>query len=155
MLFRSDNAERLARIADSLVVADTATVGLVSAIAVAACDRRDGAGQISTQIRKLTEAGAWTDASLALIANKLPRWKLRHLAYDEGEWHCTLSPQRDLPDWLDEPVETTHSNLPLALLKAFVEVKRRDGETAEDTRSPTAPRIRPEYRDLLCCDNFA
>lgn len=156
MLFHSEVAERLARIADRLAAADTVTTGLISTIAIAACDRRaDGAGPLSAQICKLTEAGAWTDAALALIANELPRWKLRRLAYDEGEWHCTLSLQRDLPEWLDQAVETTHPDLSLALLKAFVEAKRRDGEAPEETGSPIVPRIRPEYRDLICCDNFA
>jgi len=155
MLFHSESAERLARIADRLVAADTATAGLISAIVTAVCDRAEGAGQVSVRIRKLTEAGAWTDAALALISSELPRWKLRRFAYDEGEWHCTLSPQRDLPDWLDEAVETAHPDLSLALLKAFVETKRRNSDAPEETRSPTVPRIRPECRDLICCDNFA
>ncbi|MES2603237.1 MAG: hypothetical protein V4602_20755 [Pseudomonadota bacterium] len=154
-MFHSEDAGRLARITDRLIATDTATAGLISAIAIAACDRADGAGQVSVRIRKLTEAGAWTDAALALISSELPRWKLRRLAYDEGEWHCTLSPQRDLPDWLDEAVETAHPDLPLALLKAFVEAKRRNSDAPEETRSPTVPRIRRDYPDLICCDNFA
>ena len=155
MLFHSEGAERLARIADRLAAGDTATAGLISTIAIAACDRTDGAGHLSAQICKLTEAGAWTDAALALIVNELPRWKLRRLAYDEGEWHCTLSLQRDLPEWLDQPVETTHPDLSLALLKAFVEAKRRNSDAPEETRLPTVPRIRRDYRGLICCDNFA
>lgn len=155
MLCHSERAARLARIADRLIVADTATTGLISAITAAVCNRTNGAGQITARIHKLTEAGAWTDAALALIANKLPRWKLRRLAYDEGEWHCALSRQRDLPDWLDEPIEVAHPDLSLALLKAFVEAERRDDVAPEETQSPTVPRIRRDYRDLNCCDNFA
>lgn len=155
MLFHSASPERLARIADRLIAADTATADLISAIATEVCDGADSAGEIFARIRKLTDAGAWTDAALALISNELPRWKLRRLAYDEGEWHCTLSLQRDLPDWLDEPVETVHPDLSMALLKAFIEAERRDGVTLEEPRSPTGPRIRQDYRDLICCDNFA
>lgn len=155
MLLHSEAAERLARIEDRLVAADAPTVSLISAIALEACDRRvENAGHISAQIGKLTDAHAWTDAALALIVNESPRWKLRRLAYDEGEWHCALCLQPDLPEWLDQSIETSHANLPLALLEAFVEAKRRDSETADESGSPTVPRIQAETRDLICCDNF-
>jgi hypothetical protein len=155
MLAHSEGAERLTRIADRLVAANTTTADLISAIAVAACDHCADVRQLSAHIRRLTEAGAWTDAALALIANELPRWKLRRLGYDDGEWHCILSLQRDLPDWLDELVEAIHPDLPLALLMAFVEAKRRDGNAPEEIRPPTAPHIRPGCGGLICCDNFA
>jgi hypothetical protein len=156
MVFHAESAERLARLADQVIASNVASAGLISAIAAESSDRCiDDTDSFSAQIDKLTKAGAWTDAALALIATELSRWKLRRLAYDEGEWHCALSRQRDLPEWLDEAIETSHHDLPLALLKAFVEAKRCDSEISEQTRSASVPRIRPEYRDLLCCDNFS
>ena len=65
--------------------------------------------------------GAWTDAALALIELELPQWRVRRLAYDDGEWYCSLSRGRELPDWLDQPVEGRHADLALAILSAFVE----------------------------------
>lgn len=150
MVSHPESAERLARLTDQLIAANVATGSLISAILA---ETSDG-GARDSQFSKLTDAGAWTDAALALIAKELPRWKLRRLTYDEGEWHCALSRQRDLPEWLDEAIETSHRDLSLALLKAFVEAKRCDSEIPEETRSPSVPRIRPEYRDLICCDNF-
>jgi len=41
---------------------------------------------------------------LALIDLELPPWQVRRIAYDEGEWHCALSRQRELPDWLDQSI---------------------------------------------------
>ena len=39
--------------------------------------------------------GAWTDAALALIDLELPQWQFRRIAYDEGEWSCALSRERE------------------------------------------------------------
>jgi hypothetical protein len=76
------------------------------------------------QIDKLVQASAWTDAALALIDLELPQWQLRRLIYDGGEWHCALSRQRELPDWLDGSIESKHMDLALAILSALVEVRR-------------------------------
>src|SRR5437868_6675520 len=86
----------------------------------------------TARIERLIESGAWTDAALALIDLELPLWQLRRIAYDEGEWHCALSRQRELPDWLDQSAEARHEDLALAILSAFVEAQRL-----------TAPAIRP------------
>ncbi len=41
---------------------------------------------------------------------ELPLWQVRRIAYDEGEWHCALSRERELPDWLDAAVEARYSS---------------------------------------------
>src|SRR5689334_22841665 len=78
----------------------------------------------TARIERLIQSGAWTDAALALIDLELPQWQLRRIAYDEGEWHCALSRERELPDWLDQSAEGRHADLPLAILSAFVEAQR-------------------------------
>jgi len=153
VLFRPDRQERLAWIADQMRSTDHASTDLVSAIISEIFhDGANGTRQASLHIQKLIGAGAWTDAALALIASELPQWKLRRLAYDDGEWHCVLSPQRELPEWLDDSIEAHHENLSLALFKALVEAARQQ---PVETPTPTVPRIRIKQLDPICCDNFA
>jgi len=151
MLFRPDRPERLAWIADQVRSANYASTDLVSAVA-SEISHNGGSAQVSLQIRNLIAAGAWTDAALTLIASELPQWKLRRLAYDDGEWHCVLSPQRELPEWLDDSIEAHHENLSLALFKALVEAARQQ---PVETSKPTVPRVRIKQLDPICCDNFA
>lgn len=153
MLFRPDRSERLAKIADQVRSADHASVDLVSMIA-AEVPRHvaNGSMPLSAHLQELIAAGAWTEVALALITSELPQWKLRRLAYDEGEWHCTLSPQREFPEWLDDGIETRHENLSLALFKGLVEAARQQ---PVETSAPTVPRIRIKQQDAICCDNFA
>jgi hypothetical protein len=120
-----------------------------------ACPRVRSLGQSerTTRLIRLIDAGAWTDAALALLELELPLWQVRRVAYDEGEWHCALSRERELPDWLDAAVEARHSDLPLALLSALVEVRAL---AAEVTR-PSVPSVRPlrdRLYEPLACDNF-
>ena len=72
-----------------------------------ACRRFPSAGQTekTARIERLIRSGAWTDAALALLDLELPQWQLRRIAYDQGEWYCALSRQRELPDWLDQSIE--------------------------------------------------
>lgn len=153
MLFHPDRPERLAWIADQVSSADHASANLVSAIASEISHRAvNASAPISSHIRKLIVAGAWTDAALALVASELPEWKLRRLAYDDGEWHCTLSPQREFPEWLDDGIEAHHENLSLALFKGLIEAARQQ---PVETPAPTVPRIWFKQHDAICCDNFA
>src|SRR4051812_43002255 len=101
MLYHPNRTKRLTALADRLCEASGNTIDLVTAVATEAY-RNEHQGQIPAQLKALMSAGAWTDAGLALIADKLPNWKLRRLAYDEGQWHCALSLQPDLPEWLDQ-----------------------------------------------------
>jgi hypothetical protein len=108
----------------------------------------------SARIERLIESEAWLDAALALIDLELPQWQLRRIAYDEGEWHCALSRQRELPDWLDQSIEAHHEDLPLAILSAFVE-GRCIGTVASRPSVPTVPRGTDRICVPVCCDNFA
>lgn len=162
MLFHPDRAERLAGLADRLRTADDVTTDLISAIFYEASDSTAAATQKLKiiQLSKLIDAGAWTDAALALLEMELPHWKLRRLAYDDGEWHCALSLSREIPDWLDDAIETSHTNLSLTILQGMVEAMRRDVATSEEPRAPITPHMRPKQPDaanlnFICCDNFA
>ncbi|MBB4395290.1 hypothetical protein [Bradyrhizobium sp. ERR14] len=121
-----------------------------------ACRRVPSLGQDerAARIMRLIDVEAWADVALALIELELPMWQVRRIAYDEGEWHCALSRERELPDWLDAAVEARHSDLALALLSAFIEVRA----LAADVPRPSVPSVRP-LLDPLCepavCDNFS
>jgi hypothetical protein len=106
--------------------APAATAGLFSEVIGKTCRSFASVGEIgkTAKIERLVQSEAWTDAVLALIDLELPQWQLRRLAYDEGEWHCALSCQRELPEWLDQSIEAHHADLSLAILSAFVNVQR-------------------------------
>ncbi|MGH6714233.1 MAG: hypothetical protein ACREEK_35415 [Bradyrhizobium sp.] len=108
----------------------------------------------TARIERLIESGAWTDAALALIDLELPQWQLRRIAYDEGEWHCALSRERELPDWLDQSAEGRHADLALAILSAFVEALH----VSKPLGRPSVPAVRldlnPLYEPILS-DNFS
>jgi hypothetical protein len=108
----------------------------------------------TAHVEQLIQSGAWTDAALALIDLELPQWQVRRLAYDEGEWHCALSRQRELPDWLDEPIETHHTDLALAILSAFVEAQRISAPSIRSSL-PSVPRDANRSYQAMLTDNFA
>jgi hypothetical protein len=113
-----------------------------------------GRGGKTARVERLIQSGAWTDAALALIELELPLWQVRRIAYDEGEWHCALSRDRELPDWLDQSIETHHADLPLAILSAFVNA-RLAATPADRSSVPFVPRgANPLYEPVLT-DNFA
>jgi hypothetical protein len=107
----------------------------------------------STRIERLIGSGAWTDAALALIDLELPQWQVRRIAYDDGEWYCALSHQRELPEWLDQSIEAHHADLPLAILGAFVEALRLTTPRRR-TSVPAVPRDANPLYVPVCCDNF-
>jgi len=108
----------------------------------------------AARVERLILAQAWTDAALALIELELPQWQIRRLAYDEGEWYCALSRQRELPDWLDQSIETHHADLALAILSAFVEARSVSAPSSR-TSVPSAPRRTDTLYEPICADNFA
>jgi hypothetical protein len=108
----------------------------------------------AARVERLIQSQAWTDAALALIDLELPQWQVRRLAYDEGEWYCALSRQREIPDWLDESIETRHADMALAILSAFVEA-RRVSAPSHRTSVPGAPRRVDDLYEPICSDNFA
>jgi len=112
-----------------------------------------GRSDRTARIERLIGLEAWTDAALALLDLELPQWQVRRIAYDEGEWHCALSQQRELPDWLDQTIEARHADLPLAILSAFVEA-RLIPAASNRTSVPLVPReAYPLYEPVLT-DNF-
>ncbi|MBW7972067.1 hypothetical protein [Bradyrhizobium sp. BR 10289] len=113
-----------------------------------------GQSERAARLSHLIDAEAWTDAALTLMELELPRWRVRRIAYDEGEWHCALSRERELPDWLDAAVEGCHGDLALALLSAFVEVQA----LAVEASRPSVPTVRPALDPLYqpaACENFS
>lgn len=103
-------------------------------------------------IDQLMKATAWNEMVLFLIEIEIPRWKLRRILYEDGEWHYSLSTQRELPDWLDEAVDANHRVLALALTRGFVEALRHDRLRHEQRSS--VPLVRDGPIGLVNCDNF-
>jgi hypothetical protein len=131
------------------------TAELMSDIVGATCRRFPSMGQAgkTARIGRLIASEAWTDAALALIDLELPLWQVRRIAYDEGEWYCALSRERELPDWLDRSIEARHADLALAILSAFVEA----GRIAAPSSRPSVPAVSRNASPLcepVCCDNF-
>jgi len=112
-----------------------------------------GDSERTTRIMRLIDVEAWADAALALIELELPLWQVRRIAYDEGEWYCALSRERELPDWLDRSVEAHHADLALAMLSAFVDAQRI-ASPASITSVPAVQRDANPLYEPVCCDNF-
>ena len=141
---------------DRLCNAGYVTSEFLSDIVHATCRRLPSANQNAkaARVEHLIQSQAWTDAALALIDLELPQWQVRRLAYDEGEWYCALSRQRELPDWLDQSIETRHADLALAILSAFVEAQRVSA-TSSRTSVPAVPQHANLSYEPVCSDNFA
>jgi hypothetical protein len=142
-------------LSDRLRDAHSVTAELISEVIGESCRRFPSVGQTekTARIERLIESGAWTDAALALIDLELPQWQVRRITYDEGEWYCALSRQRELPDWLDQSIETHHPDLPLAVLSAFVEAQRIAAPRSRPS-VPIVPRDANPLYEPVCCDNF-
>jgi hypothetical protein len=136
--------------------ADTVTAKLMSELVAATCRRYPSVGRTAktARIERLIGSQAWTDATLALIDLELPQWQVRRIAYDEGEWHCALSRAREIPEWLDQSIETRHANLPLAVLSAYLDA-RYVSAPSQRTSVPIVPRDANAFYTPFCCDNFA
>ena len=144
-----------AALGDRLRDAYAVTAEFMADIVRQSCRRFPSAGQgtKSSRVERLIQSGAWTDAALALLDLELPQWQLRRLVYDEGEWHCALSCQRELPDWLDQSIETHHTDLALAILAAFVEAQRISAPESRPS-VPTVRRDRDVFYEPQLVDNF-
>jgi len=121
-----------------------------------ACRRFPSAGQTekTERIERLIQTGAWTDTALALIELELPLWQVRRIAYDDGEWYCALSRERELPDWLDRSIEAHHADLALAILSAFVDAQRISAPQSRPSVPVVSRDVNPLY-EPVCPDNFA
>lgn len=143
-------------LSDRLHNAHAMTRPLMLEIIDTACRRFPslGQGERTARVMRLVDVEAWADAALTLMELELPLWQVRRIAYDEGEWHCALSRERELPDWLDSAVEARHADLALALLSAFLEVQALAAETSR----PSVPTVRPApdpFYEPLGCENFS
>ena len=152
MLFDPKYEEHIDALEVQLRRAPALTPDLISHVIVDACTRLPAAK--ATRIDQLIEAGAWDDAALALIELELPAWKLRRLVYEDGEWLCSLSTQPNLPAALDDTADASHEVLPLAILSAFVEARRRISAMCE-TSLQTVPLVWRTPGYAICCDNFS
>jgi hypothetical protein len=153
MLFDLKTEDHFDRLNDQLRLAPALSPDhLFSNVIVHACTHLRA--EKANRIYQLIEAGAWTDAALALIELELPAWKLRRLVYEDGEWLCSLSRQPNLPVALDDTADASHEVLPLAILSAFVEARRRTGAMRE-TSLQIVPQVRRSAGYAICCDNFS
>jgi hypothetical protein len=153
MFPHSIRSEQLATLAGRVSAADEATPELLSGIVAETARRLSVPGE-AAQLHQLIQAGALTEAAFALINMELPLWQLRRITYDEGEWHCAMSRQRELPEWLDEAIETTHASLTLAIVSVYIETLRQIEASREPSR-PSVPQTRGDQFEPVCCDNFA
>ena len=149
---RHDLGELGARLREACDV----NASLMAKVLDVACRRYPSLGAIekTARVAQLIQSGAWTDAALALIDLGLPLWQVRRIAYDEGEWHCALSRERELPDWLDQAIEVRHTDLSLAILGAFVEAQCIS-EAERRTSVPAVKATVSEFYEPLSIDNFS
>jgi hypothetical protein len=140
---------------DRLQGAHAVTAELASEVISEACWRFPPIRRTekAARIERLIQSGAWTDAAMALIELELPQWQIRRIVYDDGEWYCALSRQRELPEWIDQSIEARHADLSLAILMTFVDAQRT-GTPSIRTSVPTAPREANPLDEPVCCDNF-
>jgi hypothetical protein len=149
-------SQAFSRVAGKIRDADAVTAELLSEVIRQMCSRLPSVRRTKDfqRIEQYIQSGAWTDAVLVLLALELPQWQIRRLVYDAGEWHCALSRQRELPDWVDQPVETSHPDLSLAVLSALVDVQRVGALPTVTASVPAFFGKEPLFMPF-CCDNFA
>jgi hypothetical protein len=154
MIHGSANESELDRVDEALRRAPEPTAALLREVLRSAGGRSCAlrrAGK-TVGLNRLIDTGAWTDASLALIALELPNWCVRRLVYEDGEWLCTLSRRPNLPLEIDDVAEATHPSITLAILRAVMEARR---QTAASPAIDVARRLQPLPEAPVCCDNFA
>lgn len=154
-MFAHSKRQQPAELNDLLRHAHAVTAGLLSDVIDRTCRRLLSTGRTERTARfeRLIGSGAWTDAALALIDLELPHWQIRRIASDDGEWYCTLSRERELPDWLDQSIEARHADLSLAILSAFVDAQRVSA-SASRTSVPTVRHGANLIYEPVGCDNF-
>ena len=144
----------LSQLEDRLRGAPALTPKLLSDLTAQTCVRFASPHELARAgIERLIRSGAWTDAALALVELELPRWRLRRLVHDGGEWRCAFSHQRTLPTGLDEIAEASHEIMSLAILIAFIAALRQTAAELEPWSQAAPVAAGDGYR--VCCDNFA
>ena len=149
-------SQAFSRLAGRIRDADAVTAELLSEVIREVCSRLPSVRRTQhfKQLGQYIRSCAWTDAVLVLLALELPQWQVRRIVYDSGEWHCALSRQRELPDWVDQSVEACHPDLALAILSALVEVQCVGIVPTETASVPPFRRTEPLCMPF-CCDHFA
>ncbi|MBY0380541.1 MAG: hypothetical protein K2W78_01275 [Xanthobacteraceae bacterium] len=152
MLYQLEHSERLAALVNRLNSAAQPTeAAFIEVLETSERVAHAGQGRAAANLKRLISCEAWTEAALASIEVLTPRWKLCRLIYDGGEWFCSLSSHRDLPDWLDQVIESHHRDIGLSILTAVVEAMRND----DANRTPqTHKRLRVMPEALVLCENF-
>lgn len=154
MLFDPKHEQHLGVLEAQLRRAQAVTPDLMSDVIAQACVCFAACGTpAKARIERLIDAGAWTDAALALVELELPQWKLRRIVYEDGEWQCCLSRQPRLPLGLDDVEEASHEILPLALLLSLLQARRAGAE--HSTGVTAVPQVGPVSGYAVYCDNFA
>jgi hypothetical protein len=156
MLFNPKHENGVERLAEKVRLAPAVTPELFSEIITEFCTRLPimKRADKAARLDQLIEVGAWTDAAFALMQLELPIWKLRHLVYADGEWHCSLSKQPNLPAQLDDTAGASHGDLSLAVLSAFIEAQLGAAAAGEVGMSP-APQMPPQTGYTIDCDDFS
>ena len=131
------------------------TPRLMSELIAGVCHRLHRLGQTddTARLAELIRFGAFTDAAMLLVELELPLWQVRRLAYDDGEWHCALSRERELPDWLDRSAETHHPDLALAIVGALLEAQRITAVVGR-TSVPSVAAPADALYERISSDNF-
>jgi hypothetical protein len=151
MLCNPKHEDRFDRLTGEVRRAQAVTSNLFSNVIVEACMRLPALN--ATRLDQLTEVGAWSDAALDLIELELPAWKVRRLICEDGVWLCSLSRRPNVPIEFDDTADAYHEVLPLAILGAFVEARRR-ASAVRETSLQRVPPVRPTSSHAICCDNF-
>ena len=155
MSFDPHHEQHLRELQEQIYRARTIRPELLADLIARACPRLSTLqGTAKARVIRLVQSGAFADAALALLDLELPQWKLRRLIYDDGQWHCSLSKHVGIPAELDDMAEASHESLPLAILSAFVEVRRHNLAAAQ-SRLHSVPQVCPTEGYAICCDNFA
>ncbi|WP_068020867.1 hypothetical protein [Rhodoplanes sp. Z2-YC6860] len=103
-------------------------------------------------LKRLSAAGAWIDAALALLTLEAPQWTLRRLTFDDGEWFCSLSRYPQLPIEIDDTIDSRHEIAAIAILLALVETRKA---AQPEFQRATAVRLQRLSAVPMNCDDFA
>jgi hypothetical protein len=156
MRFALENQGQLDRLAECVRCASAPDARLFEDVIANGCQRAAPLIRMgkAAQLQQLIDAGAWTEAALALLEIELAQWKPRRIVFDDGEWHCRLSAQPYMPEGFDDVVDTCHDVLALSILGALVAARRQ--LAGDDRQHSSVPDRVPVNSDCVrvCCDNF-
>lgn len=154
MAFGSDHAVLLDRLDEAIRFAPQPTRDLFAKIVAGACMRVPILIQSGkrTELGRLIESGAWTDAALVLVELELPGWTPRRLLCEGGRWSCSLSQHPNLPVALDDTADGSHDVMPLAIMRALLQARRKAATAPRSTAS--VPLVEQAVAELVCCENF-